>query len=111
MAPARPPTANRQLPSLLSALLHVGPNKFLGVLLEHLVDLVENRVDVVSELFLPLPDFLGRARLGFLGLFGSPRGLLLTTCVLRRCHVATSVSLNVIVTRESPAQSRRAKSV
>src|ERR1017187_372784 len=57
---ARPPTANRP-PSLLAALLHVGPDKLLGVFLEHFVDLVEDRVHVVRELFLPLLPLLGRS--------------------------------------------------
>src|SRR4029077_2576812 len=91
---------------LLAALLHVRPNELLGVLLEHLVDLVENGVHVVGELFVPLLDFLGTAGLGLLGLLGAPRGLPLTACVLR-CHVTTSVSPNAIVTRGSPAQSRQ----
>src|SRR5580704_4363667 len=93
---------------LLAALLHVRPNELLGVLLEHLVDLVEDGVDVVGELFVPLLDFLGTASLGLFGLFGAPRGLPLTACVLR-CHVTTSVSPNAIVTRGSPAQSRQAE--
>src|SRR5690349_16227363 len=101
--------ANRRAPrpsGLLAALLHVRPNELLGVLLEHLVDLVEDGVHVVGELFVPLLDFLGTASLGLFGLFGAPRGLPLTACVLR-CHVTTSVSPNAIVTRGSPAQSRQ----
>src|SRR6266568_1553970 len=91
--PARPPTANLRAPRamvLLAALLHVGADELLGVLLEHLVDLVEDRIHVVGELLVPLPDFLCAARLGLFGLLGAPRGLPLTACVLR-CHVATSV--------------------
>src|SRR5207244_13408798 len=91
---------------LLAALLHVRPNELLGVLLEHLVDLVEDGVHVVGELFVPLLDFLCTASLGLFGLFGAPRGLPLTACVLR-CHMTTSVSPNAIVTRGSPAQSRQ----
>src|SRR5438874_12198408 len=97
----RPPTANRPAPGaprLLAALLHVGPDELLGVLLEHLVDLVQDGVHVVGELFVPLPDFLGAASLGLFGLFGAPRGLLLPACVLR-CHLPTSVSRNALVTR------------
>ena len=74
----RPPTANRRVPDpvwLLAALLHVGTDELLGVLLEHLVDLVEDRIHVVGELFVPLPDFLGTARLGLFGLLGAPGGL------------------------------------
>src|ERR1035441_8528503 len=68
---ARPPTANRP-PPLLAALLHVRPDELLGVFLEHLVDLVEDRVHVVRELFVPLLALLGGPGLGLLGLFGAP---------------------------------------
>src|ERR1700722_9145146 len=87
---ARTPTANRP-PVLLSALLHVRPDELLGVLLEHLVDLVEDGVHVIGELFVPLGNLRGGARLGLFGLFGPAGGLLLTACVLVRCHVTTSV--------------------
>ena len=39
---------------LLAALLDVGADEVLGVLLEHVVDLVEDRVDVLAELLPPL---------------------------------------------------------
>src|ERR1700749_2436080 len=91
---------------ILAALLDVRADELLGVLLQHLVDLVEDGVHVVGELLVPLLDFLGTASLGLFGLFGAPRGLPLTACVLR-CHVTTSVSPNAIVTRGSPAQSRQ----
>src|SRR5882757_11540931 len=38
---------------LLAALLHVRPDELLRVLLEHVVDLVEHRVDVLGQLLLP----------------------------------------------------------
>ena len=38
---------------LLAALLHVGAHEVLGVLLEHVVDLVEDGVDVLAELLAP----------------------------------------------------------
>src|SRR6201989_1292017 len=100
--------ARRDRPGLLAALLHVRPDELLGVLLEHLVDLVEDGVHIVGELFLPLPDFLGAAGLGLFAPSAAPRGLPLPACVLR-CHVTTSVSPNAIVTRGSPAQSRQAE--
>src|SRR5689334_22818830 len=54
----RPPaerSARARRPSgLLAALLHVGPDEVLGVLLEHVVDLVQDRVHVLAELFAPL---------------------------------------------------------
>src|SRR6266568_129215 len=53
------------LPSL-AALLHVGPHELLGVLLENLVDLVQDRVHVISELVLPLPDLLAGLGIAFL---------------------------------------------
>src|SRR4051794_2679849 len=39
---------------LLAALLHVGADEVLGVLLQHVVDLVEDRVDVLAQLLAPL---------------------------------------------------------
>src|ERR1035438_1048483 len=56
------PTANPPGPGLLAALLNVGPDELLGVLLEYLVDLVEDRVHVISELVLALLDVLIRLR-------------------------------------------------
>src|SRR6266851_10218782 len=69
------------LPSL-AALLHVGPDELLGVLLENLVDLVQDRVHVVSELVLPLPDLLAGLCLAFLLLLGAPGYLPLAAGVL-----------------------------
>src|SRR5580704_11726613 len=59
----------------LPALLHVGPDELLGVLFEHLVDLVQDRVHVVGQGLLPFLDILGGLRLGLLGLLAAPRGL------------------------------------
>src|SRR5215468_4391161 len=69
----------------LTALLHVRAHEFLGVLLQDLVDLVEDRVDVVGQLLVPFLDLLGRAGLGLLGLLGAPARLPLASGVLR-CH-------------------------
>ena len=91
----RPARTGRAAKTLLAALLDVGPDELLGVLLENLVDLIEDRIDVVGELFLPVPDFLCGARLGLFGLLGTPRGLPLTASV--GCHFATSVCPNAIV--------------
>src|SRR5207245_989878 len=77
-------------PASLPALLHVGPDQLLGVLLEHLVDLVENRVHVVRQPLVAFPDFLGGLRLGLLCLFGTPGCLALSAGVLSR-HSGTSV--------------------
>src|SRR5664280_2166552 len=41
---------------LLAALLHVRAHELLGVLLQHVVDLVQERVHVVTELVVPLLD-------------------------------------------------------
>src|SRR6202042_295702 len=96
------PAASR-VPSV-AALFHVGPYDILGVLLEHLVDLVENRVHVVGELLLPLLDVARCLRLRLLGLLAALRGLSLTASVLRR-HArnlrATGSSLGLTVS--SPA--------
>src|SRR6201996_1232476 len=71
---------------LLAALLDVGADELLGVLLEHLVDLVEDRVHVVGELLVALLDLFGRGGLVFLGLLGAPRRLPLAPVVVR-CHL------------------------
>src|SRR5882757_6498928 len=42
--------------TLLAALLHERPDEVLGVGFEHVVDLIEQRVNVLGELFLPLGD-------------------------------------------------------
>src|ERR1700685_2878336 len=80
------PPRERGLTSF-AALLHVRPDELLGVLLEHLVDLVQDRIDVVGELVLPLLDVFGRRRLVLFGLVGAPRRLPLATRVLVRCHL------------------------
>src|SRR5215467_7958810 len=77
------PNANRPTASL-AALLDVRADELLGVLLEHLVDLVEDRVHVIGELLVPLLDLLGGGRLVLFGLLGAPRRLPLATGVLRR---------------------------
>ena len=44
-------TGGRRYPARVTGRpLHVGPDELLGVLLEHLADLVEYRVDVAGEL-------------------------------------------------------------
>src|SRR5689334_5389722 len=57
----------------LSALLHEAADELLGILLEHVVDLVEDRVDVVVELLLALGVDLGGLglRLGLARLAGA----------------------------------------
>src|SRR5215469_7674286 len=70
--------------TLLPALLHVGPDEFLGVLLEHLVDLVQDRVDVVSQLVLPLAGLISLLDIRVHILLGSPLCLALNAGVLRR---------------------------
>src|ERR1700761_1586559 len=92
---------------LLAALLHVRADEFLGVLLENLVDLIEDGVYVVGELFVPFLGGLSRPSLDLFGLVCPLGGLPLPAGVLAGCHVSTSVCPNAIVTRTSPAQSRR----
>src|SRR5260370_21975946 len=77
-------------PRLLAALLNVRPDELLGVLLEYLVDLVEDRVHVIGELLLTLLDVLVRLWRGLLGLLAALGSLPLTTGVLCR-HSETSV--------------------
>src|SRR5215467_7662787 len=79
------PNANRPTASL-AALLDVRTDEFLGVLLEHLIDLVEDRVHVIGQLLLPLLNLVGRRGLVFFGFLGAPRRLALASGVLR-CHL------------------------
>src|SRR3984957_16951941 len=79
--PATRPTGRVRL---LAALLDVGADELLGVLLEHFVDLIEDRVHVVGELLVPLLDLFGRRRLVLFGLVGAPRRLPLAPLVIRR---------------------------
>src|ERR1700684_1116634 len=75
------PPRERGLTSL-AALLHVRPDELLGVLLEHLVDLVQDRVDVVGQLVLALLDVLGSLRRSVLLLLAAPGRLTLAAGVL-----------------------------
>src|SRR3712207_2841201 len=52
----------------LPSFLHVGLYEFLGVLLEHLVDLVQNGVDVLGHFLVALGDLGVDGRLDLLGL-------------------------------------------
>jgi hypothetical protein len=70
--------------------LHIRADELFGVLLENLVDLVQDRVDVVGQLVLPLLDLIGLPDIGVLLVLGPPRGLPLTAGVFRR-HYLTSV--------------------
>src|SRR5215831_12045009 len=79
------PNANRPAASL-AALLDVRTDEFLGVLLEHLIDLVEDRVHVVGQLLVPLLGLIDGRGLVFVGLLGAPRRLPLAPGVLR-CHL------------------------
>src|SRR5215470_9628645 len=79
------PNANHPTASL-AALLDVRTDEFLGVLLEHLIDLVEDRVHVVGQLLVPLLGLIGRRGLVFFGLLGAPGRLPLASGVLR-CHL------------------------
>src|ERR1700722_2554135 len=76
--------ATRPVRALLAALLHVGPDELLGVLLEHLVDLVQDRVHVVGQGLMTFLDVLGALRGGLLGLLAAPGRLPLPACVLCR---------------------------
>src|SRR5690349_13376939 len=85
--PAR--TALWSLAALLDERLH----EVLGVGLEHLVDLVQDRVDVLVELFLALGD-VGLGGLGGLDLLlAALAGLLLLLC-----HLAPPVLGSAILT-------------
>ena len=77
----------------LPALLHEAADELLGVGLQHLVDLVEDRVDVLVELLLALGDVVvGRASAAVLGLVDlRVRPVLLATVRVPSC-VLTSPS-------------------
>src|SRR5436305_7736521 len=49
---------------LLAALLDIPPHELLGVLLQHGVDLVEQIVDILADLLMPLGDLRVRLRGG-----------------------------------------------
>src|SRR5215467_956980 len=72
----------RNVDRSLTALLDIGPDELLGVLLQHLVDLVEDRVNVVGQLLLALLDFPAGLLGVFLGLLATPGGLPLAAGVL-----------------------------
>src|SRR6516225_4754571 len=103
------PTANRGR-ALLAALLDVGADELLGVLLEDLIDLVENRVHIVGQLLVALPYLIGRGRLVLLGLLGAPRCLPLASGVLVRCHLLVPPSVPGVTPRQTPTLSPPAPS-
>src|SRR4051794_2948790 len=70
--------------ALLASLLHVLPHKFLTVLLEHLVDLVQERVDVLGHLLVALGDLRVDRGLDLVGLLARAGGPLLPAGVSRR---------------------------
>src|SRR6185312_560089 len=69
----------------LPALLDVGADELLGVLLKDLIDFVEDRLHIIAELLLALLHLRGRLGGRVLGLFAAPGGLPLAASVLR-CH-------------------------
>src|SRR2546423_14098858 len=71
----------RQRRPSLSALLDVAPDELLGVLLQHRVDLVEQVVDVLADLLVPLGDLR-------VGLGGRPGLDLLVAAGLARLRLA-----------------------
>src|SRR6266487_2134565 len=94
----------------LPALLDVRADELLGVLLQHFVDLVEDRVNVLGELLVPLLDILAGLGVCLLDLVGPPGCLLLTAGVLGRHTVppwirgGDPLSLNAILAQLCPAQ-------
>src|SRR3954471_4177796 len=70
--------------ALLASLLHVLPHEFLTVLLEHLVDLVQERVDVLGHLLVALGDLRVDRGLDLVGLLARAGGPLLPAGVSRR---------------------------
>src|SRR5680860_252442 len=84
----RPSACRRSFTLLLSALLDKGLHEVLCVGLEHLVDLVEDRVDVLVELLLALDDGVLRSNLGRVLGF---RALLWLLVLLRHQRLLASV--------------------
>src|SRR3982750_1960968 len=76
--------SNVALSESLTPFLYISLDELLGIALEHLVDLIEQVVDVGGQLLDPLVD-VGR-RLGgdLLGLLGGLAGALLAPAVLAR---------------------------
>src|SRR4030095_1505004 len=70
---------------LLPALLDESADELLSVLLEHLVYLVQNRVDVVRDLFLPFLDVGSSLGLSLVDLIGALGRALLPAGVFG-CH-------------------------
>src|SRR4051812_20990235 len=63
--------------ALLAPLLHIGPNKFLGVGLEHFVNFIENGIDVFGHFLVPFGDVGVDRGLDLVGLLARARRLLL----------------------------------
>src|SRR5215217_886111 len=113
-------------PGLLAALLDVPPHELLGVLLKYGVDLIEQVVDVLGDLLVPLGDL--RARLGRRALveFLVPTGLAglrLTASVtgshplpssnsggVKNLHRPDDIQLEVMASNRSFALGQRSKS-
>src|SRR4051794_37717183 len=79
--------------ALLASFLHVLPHEFLTVLLEHLVDLVQDGVDVLGHLLVALGDLAVDRGLDLVGLLARAGGPLLPAGVpgghaALRCSVA-----------------------
>src|SRR6266516_3692547 len=91
----------------MPTLLDVGPDELLGVLLQHLVDLVQDRVHVVGQLLLALLDLLARLRAALLGVLATPGSLPLAAGVLCRHAVKPPSSSGLLPasTVSSPADS------
>src|SRR3954452_2374984 len=68
---------------LLATLLDVGPDEVLRVLLEHVVDLVEDRVDVLAELLTTL--LAGRRRVRPVLVVAAPAALALGLLLRHVC--------------------------
>jgi hypothetical protein len=98
----RGPDTDREA-RVLAALLNVGADEVFGVLLEHVVDLVEDRVDVLAEL---LPPLLA-GRLGTRAVFVVPTTAALTLGLLLRHEVSSSgLSHRTPRTDEAPGEIR-----
>src|SRR3954466_10528807 len=73
---------------LFTPFLHIPANELFGVLLQHVIDLVEQRIDVIGKLLVTFLDGVGRRLVGrdLVNLVRLARGALLPVAAVLRRH-------------------------